>query len=79
MERRHNRLCLVQHGDHGVVSGRALLALIWRGRKQPYDCHRKIWLGWEDSKPPHGGIKIRCLTTWLHPISARFYFETARR
>jgi hypothetical protein len=29
-------------------------------------------------EPPHGGIKIRCLTTWLRPIRRRACPPTAR-
>ncbi len=33
----------------------------------------ELWLAWKLAgmggfEPPNGGIKIRCLTTWLHPI-----------
>ena len=31
--------------------------------------HRKVWLGREEFEPPYGGIKIRCLTTWLRPTT----------
>gem|GEM_PF-5138889 len=32
-----------------------------------------IWLGWRDSNPRNGGVKVRCLTAWLHPKILRNY------
>ena len=39
---------------------------------EPKDrCMRKAgparWLGWQDSDLRNDGVKVRCLTTWLHP------------
>lgn len=33
-------------------------------------CNRsgsRRWLGWQDSDLRNDGVKVRCLTTWLHP------------
>ena len=30
-------------------------------------------------EPPHGGIKIRCLTAWLRPIIPRSFAHFAQR
>ena len=26
-----------------------------------------VWLGWKDLNPRNGGVRIHCLTAWLHP------------
>ena len=31
------------------------------------------WLGWRDSNPRDDGVKVRCLTPWLHPKISVIY------
>ena len=28
---------------------------------------RDFWLGWKDLNPRNDGVRVHCLTAWLHP------------
>ena len=37
------------------------------------NCQDFYWLGWLDSNQRNDGVKVRCLTPWLHPIFYKYY------
>ncbi len=43
-----------------------------------------VWLGWKDLNPRNGGVRIHCLTAWLHPSDLTktiiaYYFAFVKR
>ena len=39
----------------------------------PHRAMEAIWLGWKDLNPRNGGVRIHCLTAWLHPSDLTKY------
>ena len=50
----------------------------------PHRAMEAVWLGWKDLNPRNGGVRIHCLTAWLHPSDLTktiiaYYFVFVKR
>lgn len=50
------------------------LEVFWKNKKaRKYELFKtcnltaQIWLGWKDLNPRNDGVRVHCLTAWLHP------------
>ena len=57
-----------QNGGDFLQQGRRSTGYRESIKKQPLLLQEPlIWLGWKDLNPRNDGVRVHCLTAWLHP------------